>query len=247
VRAVILAGGLGRRLAPFSVTFPKPLVPVGDQPILEIVIKQLVRHGFSRATLAVGHLADLLQAYFQDGRKWDIQIDYSREVSPLGTAGPLALLDDLPEHFLVMNGDILTTLDYSQLFQRHIDSGAEVTIATHRRTVKIDYGVLEFDASHRLTDFSEKPELHYQVSMGIYVFSRSVLDVIEKGEHCDLNIFLKTLMDQNRTIGVYPSDDFWLDIGRGEDYAMAQEVFTENSDKFLQTGNPMATVYEGGI
>jgi len=233
MRAVILAGGLGRRLAPFSVNFPKPLVPIGNLPILEIVIRQLRSAGFYRATLAVGHLASLLRAYFQDGSRWDMEIDYSMEDSPLGTAGPLTLIDDLPEHFLVMNGDILTTLDYRKLFQSHIDSRADITIATNRRSVNIDFGVMEFDSNNTLTNFVEKPDLHYEVSMGVYTFSRSVFGFMKKGEHCDLNILLKLLMDQKRSIKVFPSTDTWLDIGRPDDYARAQEIFEANEAMFL--------------
>jgi NDP-mannose synthase len=243
MRAVILAGGLGRRLAPFSVNFPKPLVPIGNLPILEIVLRQLRAANFKRATLAVGHLADLLAAYFQDGRRWNIEIDYSREDSPLGTAGPLMLLQDLPEHFLVMNGDILTTLNYEKLFEYHVDSNADVTIATNRRSVKVDFGVMEFDRENKLTNFFEKPELHYDVSMGVYVFSKRVLDFMTEGAHCDFNVLLEMLLKQNRTIKAFQSTDIWLDIGRPDDYARAQETFEENSHLFLPSNtNNLATI-----
>ena len=233
MRAVILAGGKGRRLAPYTISFPKPLVPVDDMPILEIVIRQLKSAGFDHVTLAVGHLAGLLTAYFGDGSRWGIKIDYSLEEAPLGTVGPLALVEDLPETFLVMNGDVLTTLPYDALVDYHIESGADLTIACHRCGAHIDYGIIEFDDSLHVTGYREKPTLHYDVSMGVYVFNRSLLDLFAPGEYCDLPQLALMLVKRGTPPKVYLSEQEWLDIGRPDDYARATDRFIELRDQFL--------------
>ena len=177
MRAVILAGGKGQRLRPYTTVLPKPLMPIGDMPILEVVLRQLKAAGITRVTMAVGHLADLLQAFFGNGSRFGLAIDYSFEEKPLGTVGPLTLIDSLADErdFLVMNGDVLTTIDYSRLIARHRDAGADVTIATFRREVKIDFGVIEAGADDLLTGYVEKPRFDYRVSMGIYCFDAKVL------------------------------------------------------------------------
>lgn len=233
MRAVILAGGEGRRLEPYTISFPKPLVPVGDMPIMEVVIRQLERCGFDRVTLATGHLSDLLVAYFGDGSKWNIEIDYSREKEPLGTVAPLGLIKDLPDDFLVMNGDVLTTLRYDHLCEYHKQSGAELTIACHRVSKKIDLGVIEFDGGLHVTGYREKPRLSYDVSMGVYVFSKSVLDLVKPGEYLDFPTVVTKLVQQGRKVKVYLSDNRWLDIGRPEDYAEASEIFKAKRNEFL--------------
>lgn len=231
--AIILAGGKGRRLHPYTINFPKPLAPVADMPILEIVIRQLKHAGFNEFTFAVGHLAELLMAYFGDGSKWDVSINYSREEKPLGTVAPLTLIDNLPEQFLVMNGDVLSTIDYGQLYRYHIDNEAELTIACHRRQVKIDLGVIEFDHRMRVTGYREKPTLPYDVSMGVYIFNRSVLDLVPPGEYTDLPTLVHRLMDSGRRVKVFLSDCEWLDIGRPEDYTEATEFFMKKRRDFL--------------
>ena len=233
MRAVVLAGGAGRRLEPYTITFPKPMVPVGDLPILEIVVRQLKASGFDHITLAVGHLAELLMAYFKDGRRWGVRIDYSREEQPLGTVGPLAVIDDLPETFLVMNGDVLTTLRYDRLYAYHKLSEAELTIACHRCSTKIDLGVIEFDGKLEVTGYREKPMLSYDVSMGVYLFNRSVLDTFEAGRYFDFPSLVTALVERERPVKVYLSGDDWLDIGRPDDYAHASKHFMENRDRFL--------------
>lgn len=233
MRAVVLAGGKGRRLEPYTISFPKPLVPVGDMPILEIVIRQLKNCGFSRVTLATGHLSELLAAYFGDGGKWDIEVDYSREEKPLGTVAPLKLIPDLPDDFLVMNGDVLTTLRYDHLMEYHRQSGAEVTIACHRVSSKVDLGVIEFDGGLHVTGYREKPRLNYDVSMGVYVFNKSVLDLVKPGEYLDFPTIVSQLIAQGRKVKVYISDDRWLDIGRPEDYGLASEIFENRRNEFL--------------
>jgi NDP-sugar pyrophosphorylase family protein len=238
MRAVVLAGGAGRRLEPYTITFPKPMVPVGDMPILEIVIRQLKLAGFDHVTLAVGHLAELLMAYFGDGSRWGLRIDYSREEKPLGTVGPLALIDDLPETFLVMNGDVLTTLKYDWLHAYHEKSEAELTIACHRCNTKVDLGVIEFDGKLEVTGYREKPMLSYDVSMGVYLFNKSVLDTFVAGQYMDFPTVVTTLVQRRLPVKVYLSDDQWLDIGRPEDYARASTDFMKNRHLFLPAGDP---------
>ncbi|NUQ63589.1 MAG: NTP transferase domain-containing protein [Pirellulales bacterium] len=233
MEVVILAGGRGRRLSPYTVCFPKPLMPVGEMPILEIVLRQLRAAGCRRATLAVGHLAELIKAFFGNGERVGIDLRYSCEDEPLGTVGPLGLLDDLPEHFLVMNGDVLTTLKYDRLFSNHLENGGELTIACQRRTTQVDLGVIHFDDKLEVTGYQEKPKIPYDVSMGVYVFSRSVLDTFRPGEYLDLPDLILKLVAQGRKVKVFMSDALWLDIGRVEDYAIASGTFEENRDLFL--------------
>lgn len=233
MRAVILAGGKGTRLAPYTVTFPKPLVPIGDLPVLEIVVRQLAASGFERLTLAVGHLANLLQAYFEDGSRWGVEIDYSFEHDPLGTVGPLTLIDDLPDHFLVMNGDLLTTLSYRDLFDSHVNSGAELSVACHRMNVNVDLGVIEFDGQHRVTGYREKPTMGYDASMGVYAFSKSALDIVPPSQYMDFPTLVMSLVAQGRDVKAHLADCRWLDIGRHDDYALAIETFEALRSEFL--------------
>jgi NDP-sugar pyrophosphorylase family protein len=237
--AVILAGGKGRRLQPYTINFPKPLAPVADMPILEIVLRQLRHAGFREFTFAVGHLAELLMAYFGDGSKWGVNIRYSREEKPMGTVAPLTLIDDLPEHFLVMNGDVLSTIDYGNLFRYHLDNEAELTIACHRCQVKIDLGVIEFDNRFAVTGYREKPTLSYDVSMGVYMFSKSVLDLVPAGEYTDLPTLVHRLMQKKRQVKVYMAECEWLDIGRPEDYAEATQRFEAMREQFLPGNSGM--------
>lgn len=234
MRAVILAGGKGTRLAPYTMVLPKPLMPIGDMPILEVVVRQLKSHGFSRITMAVGHLAELLQAFFGDGRKFGIEIDYSIEDRPLGTAGPLAYIEEMDDTFLVMNGDILTTLDYSRLLKYHRSHGGIATIATHHRQVHIDFGVIDVNQSNELMNYTEKPTLEYLVSMGIYVFEARILQYITKEEYLDFPALVKSLLAKGEKVVGYPSREYWLDIGRPDDYAKASEEFERMREKFLK-------------
>jgi NDP-sugar pyrophosphorylase family protein len=233
--AIILAGGRGTRLAPYSTILPKPLMPIGDKPILEIVVRQLARHGFRDITLAVGHMAELLMAYFGDGQRFGVSLKYSREEQPLGTAGPLGMIDDLAERVLVMNGDVLTGLDYSRMASVHAASGAIGTIATNPRQVNIDFGVIEHDARQHLTAYIEKPTLDYRVSMGIYFFERRVQEFIKRGERLDLPDLVKQLVSAGETMNCHPHDGYWLDIGRPDDYQRAVAEFTERESDFLPT------------
>ena len=241
MRAVILAGGKGTRLAPYTVTFPKPLVPVGDLPVLEIVIRQLAHEGFDHLTLAVGHLANLLQAYFEDGSRWGVEIDYSLEHEPLGTVGPLTLIDDLPEHFLVMNGDLLTTLSYRDLFDAHVESDADLSVACHRMNINVDLGVIEFDGQHRVTGYREKPTMGYDASMGVYAFSKTALDLVAPGEYMDFPTLVMDLVSGGRDMKAHLADCRWLDIGRHDDYALAIETFEAHRSEFLPDEPDQAT------
>lgn len=233
MRAVILAGGRGTRLAPYTTILPKPLMPIDEKPILDIVISQLRHYGFTEITLAVGYLAELLIAYFGDGSRWGVRISYSHEEQPLGTAGPLALIERPTEPFLVMNGDVLTALDFGDLMRYHRDGGAPATIATYPRSVKIDLGVIEFDVQSRLARYIEKPTHHYHVSMGIYVFDPRVLDAVPRGERLDLPDLMLKLMGQGDTVRCYQYQGYWLDIGRVDDYQQAVNDFEQHRERFL--------------
>jgi NDP-sugar pyrophosphorylase family protein len=233
MKAVILAGGQGRRLAPYTTVLPKPLMPVGDIPILEIVIRQLVHAGFDDITLAVGYLAELLMAYFGDGSKLGVLIRYSREEHPLGTAGPLSLIDGLTEPFLVMNGDLLTTLNYREMWEKHKAIGSTATLATFRRDVKIDLGVVETDDSQWVRAYIEKPTYHYTVSTGIYVFTPAVLKFIPPRQRLDLPELVLKLLGAGHRIAAYPFDGYWLDIGRPDDYEQAVSEFEKHRSEFL--------------
>lgn len=234
MQAIILAGGKGTRLAPYTTVFPKPLMPVGGMPILEIVIRQLVHFNIKEIILTVSPKSErLLAAYFGNGSQLGARISYSREEKPLGTAGPLALVSDLPGTFLVMNGDILTTLDYGKLMQYHKKRRGLVTIAMSQKLVRVELGVIEYNRLHRLTRYIEKPTVSYSVSMGIYVFNREVLEWIPKGEYLDFPQLIKDLTKTRKKVVCYPSSDFWLDIGRHEDYERAQTDFEEIRSKLL--------------
>jgi NDP-sugar pyrophosphorylase family protein len=233
MRAIILAGGKGTRLRPYTTLIPKPLVPIGGKySILEVVLMQLADAGFSHVTLAVNHLANLIQAYFGNGEKWGLKIDYSLEDKPLNTIGPLTLIDDLPENFLVMNGDILCDLDYKKFLQGHIETDADVSVSAFRREVKVDFGVLEYNAQNRLTAFREKPEYNFDVSMGIYCLNRRMIERLDKGASYGFDQLMLDGIARDDHISIQPFDGFWLDIGRPDDYAYADEHFAEFSDRF---------------
>jgi NDP-sugar pyrophosphorylase family protein len=225
MRVVILAGGKGTRLLPYTTVLPKPLMPVGDRPILEILVRQLRRHGFSRFTLAVGYLAELIEAYFSDGNKYGVTMGYSREEKPLGTIGSLSLVGGLDETFLVMNGDVLTDLDFQELVAFHREKKAVATIATYKKDVKIDLGVLEVGEEWELKDYREKPTLSYKVSMGVYVFEPEILSFIEPHQYLDFPDLVLKLIKAGKKVVSFPFDGYWLDIGRHEDYVRAQEEF----------------------
>lgn len=232
-RAVILAGGKGTRLRPYTVVLPKPLMPIGEFPILEVIVKQLVAAGFTHVTMAVNHQAEIIKAFFMDGSKWGIRIDYSLEDKPLGTMGPLKLIKDLPENFLVMNGDILTDLSYSDFFEEHVSKKNIFTISAHMREQKVDYGVLEMDASNHLSGFREKPSAEYLVSMGVYMASRRIMDFIPEGKSYGFDNLMLDLLAAGKQAAVRKFGGYWLDIGRPDDYMQAIEEFEQMKPRFL--------------
>jgi NDP-mannose synthase len=244
-RGVILAGGKGSRLSPYTTVLPKPLLPVGDRAILDVVVHQLRDFGFTDLTLAVGYLAHLVRAVMGDGSRHGVSIDYHEEEEPLGTVGPLALLDDLDDTFLAMNGDVLTALNYADLMDIHRDAGNLLTIASHRRVVRTDYGVLHVgdgDAeTQAVIGFEEKPEIPYVVSMGVYVIEPRALDWIERGEYLDLPDLVLRLLEAGEQVGSHLYDGYWLDIGRHEDYEKAIVEFEQLRPMFLNE-DPLRTV-----
>jgi NDP-sugar pyrophosphorylase family protein len=235
-RAVILAGGLGTRLRPYTTVLPKPLMPVGDRPILDIVVRQLARAEFDRITIATGYLAELIEAFFGDGSRYGIPIDYFREDQPLGTVGALSLIDDLDHDFLVMNGDILTDIDYAALLKRHQEGGQSATIAAHQRDVQVSLGVMRFEQDSDpsvVTDYIEKPSYSYVVSMGVYCFAPRVKEHIPPGERLDFPDLVLRLIAAGETVRAWRSEDHWLDIGRHDDYEQAQDEFNQLRHRFL--------------
>ena len=234
LRAVILAGGKGVRLQPFTVNFPKPLVPLGDTPVLEVLIRRLVSYGVRDVTLTLGHLAELIKAYFAQRPELAnaVKLRYVLEKVPTGTAGSLSLVKGLSETFLVMNGDLLTDLDLDALVAFHREQKAALTIATHSREVKIDLGVLEVSDEHLVTGYFEKPQRSYQVSMGIYVYEPSVLRYIPPRKHLDFPDLVLKLIKHGERVSAYRTNCQWLDIGRPDDYARAQEMYAENRAAF---------------
>jgi len=235
MHAVILAGGKGTRLRPYTTTIPKPLVPIGDDcAILEIVLRQLSASGFGRVTLAIGHLGELIRAYVGTGEQWGLECDYALETKPLGTMGPVvAVLDRLPADFLVLNGDILTDLPYADLLGAHAASAAPITIATYRRRVEVDFGVLEVQDG-RVVGFSEKPRLDYSVSMGVYALSKATLSGYSAGEALGFDQLVLDLLARGRYPASYAFDGYWLDIGRPEDYDRANQEFASLRHRFLK-------------
>jgi NDP-sugar pyrophosphorylase family protein len=233
MKAIILAGGKGARLAPYTKILPKPLMPIGDMPILEVLLRQIKRAGIDEVVITVGHMANLLQAFFQDGSNLGLHITYGLEDTPLGTAGPLSLLTGLDRTFLVSNGDVLTTLNLRDLIRFHTEQEATATIAVHRRKVDIDFGVVHCDENFRMVGYSEKPTIDYLVSMGIYVFEPKVLTYIPYNQYLDLpGLVLKMLSVGEKVVG-FPYSGYWQDLGRPDDYEHANADFDSMRTSFL--------------
>ena len=234
MKVVILAGGEGKRLEPYTVVLPKPLLPVGDYPILEIIIRQLKSYDLKDITLAVGYLGNLIQSYCNNGQKWGVKIEYNFENRPLGTVGSLSSIKGLDRTFLVMNGDLLTTFDFSKFIKYHQEKKNIATIAVTKRKLSVDYGVLQSNEHSELTQYIEKPDLDYKVSMGIYLFEPEILKYIPKGERLDFPELMNILLKNGEKVSVYESDDFWLDLGRPDDYKKGIEEFEKIKDKLFK-------------
>ncbi|MFA4823684.1 MAG: nucleotidyltransferase family protein [Methanoregula sp.] len=233
MQAIILAGGKGRRLMPYTTVLPKPLMPIGDYAILEVILRQLKHAGFDKVIISTGYLHELIHAFIDSNKTLGLKISYSHEDEPLGTIGPLRLMKNLDDTFLVMNGDILTDIDYKALIDWHKKKKAIATIATYQRDTHIDFGVLEKNEENRIVAFREKPTYHFDVSMGVYVFSKKILDYVPKGEPFGFDQLMYALMETKAPVFSYPHNGYWLDIGRPDDYARSIEEFERYKDKFL--------------
>lgn len=233
VRAVILAGGKGTRLKPLTAVFPKPLVPLGNKPILEILLRRLASSGLKDVTICTGYLAELIRAVCGDGSKFGLRIEYVSEEQPLGTAGPLSLIPDLTDPFIVMNGDLLTTLDFRSMLRFHDRQKADFTVGVFPREVKIDFGVIQFDARGEFDGYREKPKYNFEVSMGVNVIGLSAMKHVLSGKHLDMPDLVLRVHGGGGRVKCYREACRWLDIGRMDDYALAQEEFAQNEDAFL--------------
>jgi NDP-sugar pyrophosphorylase family protein len=235
MQVVVMAGGRGTRLGPYTATFPKPLVPIGDMPILELLLRQLKVAGVTEVILAVNHLHHLLRAFFGEGERLGLQITYSLEDTPLGTAGPIgAVLPQLRDTFFVTNGDLLTTLDFAAMLAAHRAAGADATVASFRRTIKSEFGILDTDDAMRMTGYREKPEQTHLVSMGLYVLRRdAVAPHLAPGRRLDMPDLMRAMVAEGRHVLCHAPECFWLDIGRPDDYAEAQQIFARDRTLFL--------------
>ncbi|OGU70559.1 MAG: nucleoside-diphosphate-sugar pyrophosphorylase [Ignavibacteria bacterium RBG_16_34_14] len=231
MKAVILAGGKGVRLKPYTTHFPKPLMPVGDKPILEILIEKLKEAEIYDIIITTGHLSEMINVLMGDGSKVGVKIKYSLEDKPLGTAGPLDLLrDDLTEDFILINGDVLSDLNFSEMIKFHKKNNNAATIGSIERTVFVDFGLVKLDSKNMYQGWEEKPTLKYLVSMGIYVLSPLALNCLPKGEFFNIPDLIQALHNNNEKVMGYKHKGYWLDIGRREDYESACKSYNENSD-----------------
>jgi NDP-mannose synthase len=226
MQTIILAGGRGIRLDPFSRILPKPLFPIGDKPIAEILVQQLKTAGAHEIIMCLGYLADFIKLYFQDGSYFGLTIRYSVETNPLGTAGPLRIVNDLDDNFLVVNGDELTTLDFSALYKHHLATKADMTVAVHKKSVTSSFGVLE-TKDGQITAYAEKPTLDYWASMGIYVINKRILSFIPQNERFDMPDLVQRLLLEQAKVVSYESQDLWFDIGTIADLEKAKEQFEQ--------------------
>jgi len=233
MQAIILAGGKGRRLLPYTTVLPKPLMPIGDYPIIEVILRQLKRCGFRSVTICTGYLHELIHAYLNSNHTLGLKISYTHEDTPLGTIGPLRMVENLDDTFLVMNGDILTDINYQDLINTHRKHGSVATVATYQRDVNIDFGVLERNPENQIIAFREKPTYHFDVNMGIYVFSKRILDYIPADTPLGFDQLINTLAAKNEIVYGYPHTGYWLDIGKPDDYARSIEEFERHKDLFL--------------
>lgn len=227
MQAVIMAGGNGVRLHPYTSILPKPLIPINDVPIIEIIVRQLRYHGFTRVSIALGYLAELIKVFLGDGSKFGLQIDYTIETTPLGTISPLTLFETLESTVLVMNADLLTTLDYRALMNFHHAQQAAVTIGMYRKTIPTDFGVIETNGEYRLKQYREKPEIMLNVSMGVYAFNSRILASLPKDQPVHFPDFVNQLIQSGEKVVGYPFAGYWLDIGQHCDYDRAVRDFNQ--------------------
>jgi NDP-sugar pyrophosphorylase family protein len=232
-RVIIQAGGRGTRLQPYTTVLPKPLMPVTEFPILEIMIRQLVQQGFPRITITLGHLGHLIMAVVGDGSQWGAEIDYVREDQPRGTIGAITLVRDLDGPFLVMNGDLLTDFNYAAFLANHLESGAQLSVGIYQKEVPISLGVFDLANDRRIVGFREKPTLFFPCSMGIYAFSPELLDLIPRDGNFGFDDLMGLCLSRNIRIYAHPFRGLWLDIGRPEDYSNATRLFHENRARLL--------------
>lgn len=235
MKAILMAGGKGTRLAPYTAVLPKPLMPLDDMPILEVILRQLKFFGIDNVILAVNHLSHLIKAYFGEGKDFGINITYSYEDKPLGTAGPIGnVLDKLSDNFLLLNGDLLCNIDYGKLIQSHLMHNADATISTYLREIKSDFGEVAIDEGHNMTGYKEKPTHTSRVSMGLYVLSKSSIHShVKPNTYLDMPDLMQHLVQNGKKIHCHDAEGIWLDIGRPEDYAKAQNLFSTQRDLFL--------------
>ncbi|MEM8546557.1 MAG: sugar phosphate nucleotidyltransferase [Pseudomonadota bacterium] len=233
IPAVILAGGKGTRLRPLTAVFPKPMVPLGHKPIIEVLLTKLKNSGLTDITISTGYLAELIMALCGNGEKFGLNISYVHEESPLGTAGSLSLIESLTGDAIIMNGDLLTTLSFQNMIAHHKAQEADVTIAIYQRDVRIDFGVVQTDDQMNFQGFSEKPTYHYDVSMGVNILSEKARSLITHNEYLDMPNLILKVHETGGKVCCYQEDCYWLDIGRMDDYAQAQTDFEANEERFM--------------
>lgn len=234
-QAVIMAGGKGTRLYPYTASIPKPLVPLGDMPILELLLRRLKAAGVTDVILAVNHLRHLIEAYFRDGSQFGLNITYHIEEQPLGTAGALAgMVDELHDNFFLTNGDLLTTLDLQDMMHFHANAEADASVGISKRDMKIDFGLIEIDENNRMAAYKEKPSSSYNVSMGIYILQRDAIrNHVVYNNYLDMPDLLLKMKAAGANVSCYSNESVWLDIGRPDDFAKAQELFETDRELFL--------------
>lgn len=235
IRAVILAGGRGARLAPYTTVLPKPLMPIGDLPVLEILIRRLRGHGIRRITLSIGYLGELIRAFCGDGSRWDVTIEYSYEEEPLGTAGPLSILPKWGEPLLVVNGDLLTDLDFTEFLDSHLANGVEVTIGVYERRVQLEFGIIELSSTREVCNYIEKPQQTFFVSMGAYILGTRALDMIPSRQRFNIPELIQRLVSKGERVHSFLHKGYWVDIGRIEDYQQALDDFPTMKEQLLSS------------
>jgi len=222
---VLMAGGLGARLKPLTDDLPKPLIRVGGKPILETVLINFIKAGFGKFMIAVNYKADMISDYFGDGSAWGVEIEYLHEKERLGTAGALSLMERRPTRpFFVMNGDLLTTVNFEQMLNYHNQHKAFSTMCVREHAVHVPFGVVDFD-EHRLLAIREKPTHKCFVNAGVYLLDPGIIDFITPGEPIDMPTLIERTMEKDKTSVVFPLREYWIDVGRLDDLQRASDEF----------------------